>query len=544
MTPSTEALAAGKMTVAVFAPVGRDGPLTHELLHRIGVDSVVYPSLGALCEAGFDTTGAILLTEEALDSEDAGSFIDALAAQPAWSDIPVLVFAGGDRAYASQRTVETLEALTNVTTIERPIRLAAVFSIVRAALRARARQYDMCDVLISLRAAREQAEQASRLKDEFLATLSHELRTPLNAILGWTAMLRQNTVEPERIPRVLEILERNATAQAQLVSDVLDVSRMITGKIRLSPRPVSVPAVIRDAIDTIRPGADAKGVGIEVDAPGEPVFVNADPERLQQVVWNLLSNAVKFSSTGGRVRVAASRTGRLVEIAVTDSGVGLTRDFLPYVFDRFRQADQTFTRAHGGLGLGLAIVKQVVEMHGGEVSADSAGPGQGAVFRVRLPVFGVVPGAIESAGLSPQETHPSNVPDLTGRLVLVVDDDAATRELMAALLGQVGARVVTASCVREAIAQIDAGVPSLIVADVGMPEEDGLTFIRRLRRRSPARGGRVPAVALSAYARAEDRAAALAAGFDAFVAKPAVPDDLLAKIHETLRDSDAPPVLR
>jgi signal transduction histidine kinase/ActR/RegA family two-component response regulator len=435
----------------------------------------------------------------------------------------------------------TLEALTNVTMIERPIRIAAVFSIVRAALRARARQYEMRDVLVSLHAAREQAERASRLKDDFLATLSHELRTPLNAILGWTSMLRQNSVEPDRVPRVLEIVERNATAQAQLVSDVLDVSRMIAGKIRLNVRPVSLSAVIQDAIDTVRPGADVKGIELVFDRSDEPWFVTADPERLQQVIWNLLSNAVKFSSPGGHVRVELSRAGGSVEIAVLDNGVGLTPDFLPYVFDRFRQADQTFTRTHGGLGLGLAIVKQVVEMHGGEVSADSAGPGTGAAFRVRLPVSAELGGLLEAGVSSGDEARPTpKAPDLSGRLVLVVDDDAATRELMMAMLNRTGARVLAASTAREALEQLDAIVPTLIVADVGMPEQDGLSLVRRLRGRPADRGGKVPVVALSAYARAEDRAAALAAGFDAFVAKPAVPSELLATISETLRAAEAP----
>jgi signal transduction histidine kinase/ActR/RegA family two-component response regulator len=526
--------------VAVFAPVGRDGPLTRDLLTRIGVSSVVYGSLTELCDAGLDVAGAVLLTEEALERSDAGALIEALAGQPAWSDIPVLIFAGGDGARTSARALATLEALTNVTMIERPIRIAAVFSIVRAALRARARQYEMRDVLVSLHMAREQAERASRLKDDFLATLSHELRTPLNAILGWTSMLRQNSVEPDRVPRVLEIVERNATAQAQLVSDVLDVSRMIAGKIRLNVRPVSLLAVIRDAIDTVRPGADAKGVDIVFDRSDERWFVTADPERLQQVIWNLLSNAVKFSSAGGQVRVELSHAGAFVEITVSDNGVGLTPDFLPYVFDRFRQADQTFTRTHGGLGLGLAIVKQVVEMHGGDVRADSAGPGTGATFRVRLPVSPELGSVLEVDVPSGPEAPPTpKPPDLSGLLVLVVDDDEATRELMLAMLNRTGARVLAAASAREALEQLDAVVPTLIVADVGMPEQDGLSLVRRLRGRPVDRGGRVPVVALSAYARAEDRAAALAAGFDAFVAKPAVPSQLLATISDTLRAAGA-----
>ncbi len=522
-------------TVSIFAPIGRDGPLTLELLARIGVDSAVFPSLTALCEAGLDDAGAVLLTEEALESSDFSVLTDALSRQPGWSDIPVLVFAGGDRSRASLRMLETAGTLSNVTIVERPIRIAAVFSIVRAALRARQRQYEMRDVLVRLHAAREEAERASRLKDEFLATLSHELRTPLNAILGWTAMLRQNSIEPERIPHVHEILERNATAQAQLIADVLDVSRLITGKMRLQPQPVHLASVVADAVDTVRPAAQAKGVAIVLDTALEFDVLQADPDRLRQVVWNLLTNAVKFTPSGGEVRVTLSRHADVLELAVADTGAGLPSDFIPYAFDRFRQADQTFTRSHGGLGLGLAIVKHVVEMHGGEVAVESEGVGRGAVFTVRLPVAGAREEAIATERRKTVRP-PLDTPDadFTGRLILVVDDDAATRELMIALLTSKGARVTTVASAADALAVLDDELPALIVADIGMPEEDGLSLFRRLRKRSVERGGLVPAVALSAYARAEDREAALAAGFDAFVAKPAAPADLLATIVRTL----------
>jgi CheY-like chemotaxis protein/two-component sensor histidine kinase len=310
---------------------------------------------------------------------------------------------------------------------------------------------------------------------------------------------------------------------------------MITGKLRLSLRPVSVSSIITDAIDTVRPAADAKGVTITLDGPGVAIIVNADAERLQQVVWNLLSNAVKFSASGGQVRVGLSATAETIEIRVADTGIGLSPEFLPYVFERFRQADQSFTRAHGGLGLGLAIVKQVVELHGGEVSAASAGEGEGSVFRVRIPRAGAIPDSVRPDAPPDTSELPPPPPDLSGQVLLVVDDDAATRELMSVMLSQLGARVLTAASAREAFALLDQELPSLIVADVGMPEEDGLSMFRRLRERPPDRGGKVRGVALSAYTRAEDRAAALAAGFDAFVAKPAVPAVLLSTISDTLR---------
>src|SRR3954468_18935041 len=526
------------LTVAVFAPVGRDGALTCSLLDREGMVCRQIASLEALCAEGLEVFGAVLLTEEALDLPDIEKLTAAIAVQPGWSDIAVLLFAGGELARSSGSRDGGVEGLTNVTVVERPVRTAAFVSLVRAALRARTRQYEMRDILVSLHAAREQAERASRLKDEFLATLSHELRTPLNAILGWTAMLRQNSIEPERVPRILEIVERNALAQAQLVSDVLDVSRMVAGKIRLDLRPMSLAACIKDAIDTVRPAADARGVTIELQASEGPLDINGDPERMQQVIWNLLSNAVKFTPQGGRVSLAAERRGRFAEITVTDTGVGLTPEFLPYVFDRFRQADQSFTRAHGGLGLGLSIVKQVVEMHGGQIAAASEGAGRGSVFTVRLPASAIeTPLPNDAAVEDGQRAAAPVTVDLTGRNVLVVDDDSATRELLMTMLTKAGAIVTTAASANEAVIALDAHVPDFLVADIGMPLEDGLSLCRRLRARAAQQGGDVPAVALSAYTRAEDRSAALEAGFDAFVAKPTTSTDLLAAIRGVLERS-------
>ena len=526
---------ADTLTVAVFAPVGRDGPLTCALLGREGIPSKLFETLAALCEEGLDGFGAVLLTEEALDDPEIDELTEALRAQPGWSDIAVLLFAGGELAHSAGYRRRGLDDLTNVTVIERPVQAAALLSLVRAAQRARGRQHEMREILVSLHAAREQAERASRLKDEFLATLSHELRTPLNAILGWTAMLRQNTVEPERIPRVLDIVARNAQIQAQLVSDVLDVSRMVAGKIRLNPRPMSVTSSIKDAIDTVRPAADARGITIEFSEPEGPLMIHGDAERLQQVIWNLLSNAVKFTPHGGRVTVCADRRGRFVEILVADTGMGLTPEFLPQVFDRFRQADQSFTRTHGGLGLGLSIVKQVVELHGGQVSAASEGPGRGAVFTVRLPPAAVEEPAAEAPPNHQRAAAPvTRAVDLSGRNILVVDDDGSTRELLLTMLTKGGAIVTTAPSAEEAMTAIDAHVPDLIIADIGMPVEDGLSFCRRLRGRSDRHAHAVPAIALSAYTRAEDRAAALSAGFDEFVAKPAAPADLFAAIGGVL----------
>ena len=344
-------------TVLVFAPVGRDGPLTRELLERAAIDTLLCNAIDELCTALMADADAVILTEEALDVPSFSTLVAVLDRQPAWSDIPVLVFGGGEETRTSLRTLAVIDQLRNVTLIERPIRLAAVLSIVRSALRSRLRQYELRDVLLALHAARAEAEDASRMKDEFLATLSHELRTPLNAILGWTTMLRHGQVEAARVPKVLDVVDRNARAQAQLIEDVLDMSRIITGKLRVDTKPLRLLPLVEAAIDSIGPAADAKGVTLALRGPGVLPAVRGDADRLQQVFWNLLSNAVKFTPAGGHAEVVVEREGSNLRIDVGDTGAGLAAEFLPFVFDRFRQADQSVTRGHGGLGLGLAIVQ-------------------------------------------------------------------------------------------------------------------------------------------------------------------------------------------
>ena len=519
--------------VLICAPVGRDSVLTVELLQRASIPSVACASIAEVCDCLVEGAGAVLLTEEALGDRHIGDLAAALATQPAWSDISLLLFAGGDRNEASLRTLQTLEVLRNVTLLERPVRTAAVISTVRAALRGRARQYELRDVLTALHRARGEAEHASRLKDEFLATVSHELRTPLNAIMGWVSLLRQGRFTPERAAAALEIVERNAKSQAQLIADILDVSRMITGQVKLNVALVPLARVITDAVETIKPGADSRRIEIRLDIDDATV-VAGDRERLQQVCWNVLSNACKFTREGGRITVTQRNDGAWATLRVSDTGAGISPEFLPFVFDRFRQADQTFTRSHGGLGLGLAIVKHLVEMHGGEVRAESEGAGKGATIEIRLPLAGTTSAARPGQPLGPLEKDWLPDMDFTGRLVLLVDDDDETRVLMRAILERTGARVAVAESARRATDLLDAEVPSLIIADLGMPDEDGLSMMRRIRDRSEAEGSRVPAIALSAYARAEDRQAALDAGFDEFLTKPAMPSQILRAIDRAL----------
>jgi PAS domain S-box-containing protein len=379
---------------------------------------------------------------------------------------------------------------------------------------------------------RAKAEEASRLKDEFLATVSHELRTPLTSILGWAHLLRTGPFTAGEAANALEIIERNARAQSQLIDDLLDVSRIITGKLRVDLRHVDPISFVEAAIEAVRPAAEAKGIRVQKIMDTGVSSVSGDPGRLQQVIWNLLSNAIKFTARGGNVQVRLERVNSHIEIAVSDTGAGITPEFLPHVFDRFRQADQRTTRKYGGMGLGLSIVRHLVELHGGTVRAESTGEGQGAVFTVLLPVAPVYQAAIQGGRVHPaaRDTLPSfECVDRLDRVrVLVVDDEPDTRELLKVGLGQCGAEVTAAGSAAEALEAITAEVPDLLISDIGMPDEDGYELIRKVRTLPAERGGRVPAIALTAYARTEDRLQALRAGYHMHVPKPVELAELVA----------------
>jgi PAS domain S-box-containing protein len=384
-----------------------------------------------------------------------------------------------------------------------------------------------------------EAQESSRLKDEFLATVSHELRTPLTAILGWAHMLRTGQYNGDSARRAFETIERNARAQSQLIDDLLDVSRIITGKLRIDVRPVDPNSFIEAAVEAVRPAAEAKGVRVQKVLDTGVVTVSGDPVRLQQVVWNLLSNAIKFTPKGGRVQVRLERVNSHVEIAVSDNGLGIAPDFLPHVFDRFRQADQRTTRQHGGLGLGLSIVRHLVELHGGTVRAESAGEGHGTTFTVLLPVAPVYQAEVEGGRVHPaaRDTLPSYecVDRLDGLKVLVVDDETDTRELLKVGLGRCGAEVTAASSTAEALEAIEAAMPDLLISDIGMPEADGYELLRRVRQLPAEAGGRVPAIALTAYARVDDRMQALRAGYQMHVPKPVELAELVAVAASLVR---------
>lgn len=387
---------------------------------------------------------------------------------------------------------------------------------------------------IALRERALEAESANRAKDEFLATVSHELRTPLNAILGWSSLMLGHRHEPQ-VEKAFDVIHRNAVAQAKLVDDILDVSRIITGKLALETRSVDLATLVDEAVEVVRPSADAKRLSIAWSPPPGGCVMVADPDRLRQVIWNLLSNAVKFTPPGGKVEVETAREGEELTILVRDSGEGIEPEFLPWVFDRFRQADSSTTRRAGGLGLGLALVRHIVELHGGEVEAQSEGRGKGATFRIRLP-SAITPGEVlrprARAPLAMRPVGTGAAEEIAGLPVLVVDDERDTRELVCLILGKAGAEVESAASAAEAFTVLRRFRPRVIVSDIGLPDEDGYSFMRRLRRMPPETGRNVPALALTAYTRAEDRSRALAAGFTAYLGKPVHPEELLRVVAE------------
>jgi len=391
--------------------------------------------------------------------------------------------------------------------------------------------------------ARSEVEAASRAKDEFLATVSHELRAPLNAILGWSRMIRGGSLDREKLDRGLDTIERNATLQKQLIEDLLDVSRIISGKVRLAVMAIELAPIIESAIDSIRPAAEGKEVRLQVLLDPDSGLISGDPDRLHQIVWNLLSNAMKFANKNNRVQIKLQRINSHVQITVSDDGRGISPEFLPYVFDRFRQADSSISRKHGGLGLGLSIVRHLVELHGGIVHAQSPGEGMGATFTIHLPVTITHRGRVDldfdqMDGSSPAQQSRGlySSPSLEGLKILVVDDEADARDLLKIILEECKAQISTAASPTEAFETLQWFGPDLIISDIGMPSEDGYAFIRKLRlEESKARQRWTPAIALTAHARVEERLRALNAGFQAHVAKPVEPVELIAVIGSLVR---------
>jgi CheY-like chemotaxis protein len=376
----------------------------------------------------------------------------------------------------------------------------------------------LAHLLVRERAARADAEKANRLKDEFLATLSHELRTPLNAVMGWARMLKSGRLDPESSSHAMEVIERNAWAQKQIIEDILDVSRVITGKLQLHLAPVDLIGVIKAALDAVRPALEAKDICVEESYQGGLKVIAGDADRLQQVIWNLLSNASKFTPVGGTVAVRVTQDKTYVEVEIVDSGPGIAPEFLPHVFERFRQADGSTTRTHQGLGLGLAIVRHLVELHGGVISAENLGSWSGAVFTVKLPLPSTEL-TLDTAPASSVEDALTEI-DLAGVRVLVVEDDLDALDLITIDLAEHGAKVRGVASATEALELLQNEPFDLLISDIGMADTDGYNLIKQVRNQETDCENPIPAIALTAYARTQDRIRAIAAGYNTHVAKP------------------------
>jgi signal transduction histidine kinase/ActR/RegA family two-component response regulator len=523
-------------TVCVLAPIGRDAELSVAMLKAEGIDATVCPTVEDLCASITDAAGALLVAEEALRPEALRSLVDCLDQQPPWSDIAVIVLAGFHFTASSERPLTVLGPLRNVTILERPVRRLILTRTVSIALRGRRRQLELRAYLDERAELLRREQLANRMKDEFLMTVSHELRTPLTAIYGWARMLVTGQIREDQKRRAIETIERNAQAQTQLVNDLLDVSRAISGKVRLDVQPVDLSHVVLAAIDSMQPAADAKGIRLQtvLDPGAGPIA--GDRDRMQQVVWNLLSNAIKFTPKDGRVQVVLEKRQSHVELIVSDTGVGIEAEFLPHVFDRFRQADAGTTRRHGGLGLGLAIVRHLVELHGGSVTVESDGAAAGTTFRVLIPL--TIAREAREAPEEPASGHARAMDARAARAlrrlddlrVLVVDDEPQARELFSTIVENAGAEVRVAGSARDAIAILPSWNPDVLLSDIEMPHEDGYALMEQVAALEHGDDRRPIAIAVTAHSRPEDRLRALEAGFSWHLPKPVEPSELVAVI--------------
>jgi len=516
-------------TVYVLAPTGRDAQLVCSILDRSGVAAEICDHVDKLNKTISEGAGAVLIAEEALDDEVTDSLLKGLEGQPVWSDLPVIIFSSSSRN--AEAILQTFSNRINATVVERPIRITMLISAVTGALRARQRQYQTRDLL-------EQLEQSDKQKDLFLATLSHELRTPLNSILGWLQILKSKPHGREKIDHALEVIERNAKAQSEIISDILFVSRIVTGKLELKRHRVDIVAVVRTAADIVKPLLDAKKIGLEILIDPGRTEVWGDSERLQQIFLNLFSNSAKFTKRSGCISVKVKPADDSVEVIVSDTGRGISKDFLPYVFDRFRQADSTFTRRVGGLGLGLAIVQHLTELHGGTVVAESEGKNQGATFTIRLPLLSEETSSGKTKRGKNVRAEKPATNGLTGLRILLVEDDADSREMLTTYLQTHGIEVSAVKTAHEAINQLSRFKPQLLISDVGLPERDGYDLIHDLRKLPARSGGTIPAIALTGYASLQDRQRAIAAGFQEHISKPVEVDELLQVIRQLAPESN------
>lgn len=523
----------GELRVLILPPTRRDGEVTCRLLSAASIQCLVCADVPTLADEVRRGAGAVLMTDLATVADGVHPVLAAFENQEPWSDLPVvLLLHAGARSSGVNQFLSTLQ---NVTALERPAPTSTVVSAVKAALRARQRQYEIRQLIEREQAARQAGERANRIKDEFLATLSHELRTPLNAIFGWAQILKLSPANTAMVVQAVEVIDRNIRVQTQLIEDLLDMSRIISGKIRLDVQRIELSEVISAALDSVIPAIHAKHIRLEKVIDPLVGAVSGDFSRLQQVFWNLLTNAVKFTPKEGRIHVLCERVNSHVEVSITDTGEGIDPDFLPHLFERFTQADGSITRRHGGLGLGLSIVKNLVELHGGSIQAESPGIGRGATFLIRLPLR--ISKSTEDSVVHPRVS--SSPPEFTmdfsrlaGIKVLIVDDEPDAAEFVRRFLAQYNAIPAVAGSAAEAEKILREFAADIIISDVGMPGEDGYKFMRRMRQS----GMKTPGIALTAFARAEDRIRSLQAGFQSHLPKPVEPAELLAtivRLHES-----------
>lgn len=506
-------------------PTGRDAALVCASLENNGISAQSCSDLSSVTDSIRLGAGAVLIAEEVFHNGALEYLDNSLARQPVWSDLPIVLFAlNGSKA---ETLLENVGTRFNATIVERPIRITMLISAVRGALRARQRQYQARDMLTQL-------ELADKQKDLFLATLSHELRTPLNSIVGWIPLLRRRMSDVEHLSRGLDVIERNAKLQTELISDILFLSRVITGKLELNKEALDLVSVVKAAIEDLRPQVKTKHISLAFDFDSERSDVMGDQDRLKQIFGNLLSNAVKFTEPGGRIDVRINHLGESVTISITDNGCGIEHQFLPFVFERFRQADGSYSRGIGGLGLGLAIVRHLVELHNGTVRAESDGPGRGASFIISLPTF--AGGGEVSSKVRRTEPHSEdNRLKLSAVRVLLIDDDADSREMLSTVLQHSGAVVISVDSGASALEALEAQIPDILISDIGMPGENGYDLIARVRSLSPEQGGSVPAIAVTGYVSLQDRALAFDAGYQEHVAKPVEIDDLMDTIISLIK---------
>ena len=507
---------ASSTEVLILAPSLDDAKVAVEVLRDAGIAASPCVSIDALTERIRSGCGAVVIAEEGMETDEIGRLQRALANQEPWSDIPVLILSGS----RAKPAFEVFARSGNISILERPFSRLTLIRAIEVALRARRQQYQVRDLL-------EDQRIATVRRDEFFATLSHELRTPLNVILGWIEILKSGRLDEAGRDEAIEILERNAKMQKGLIDDLLDISRIVTGKMFFDPEPISIRKMLETMVASFGPRAAEKGINLAVRIPEGEFVVRGDEQRLAQVIANLLTNSIKFTPEGGRVELQLKSLGAQLQICVSDTGQGIDPEFLPQIFDRLKQEDMSTTRSHGGLGLGLAIANHIVREHEGTLEAHSEGRGKGTTMTVTLPAL--INERPREEASAPADSH---LHSLKGVRVLVVDDSPDILQLIRLWLGKADAVVKLTSSANEALEALGSFGPDVLLSDIGMPDIDGYQFIAKVRGRPAAQGGRVPAVALTAYARDEERVRALDAGFQMHISKPISSQQLISAVAQ------------